>query len=94
MNCKKCQSTKMVIKINGPHHELRCGFCGAYQKNLTKNEIDQFNERIVTVSFLTHIDSLLSLIRYRYNSGIPDDLLPDIENIATEIRKLYELPRN
>lgn len=89
MNCKKCNNDKFIIRQNGPHHEIRCDRCNAYVKNATKDEIKKYTEIVVSKNYLTNIDSLLSLIRYRYKSGIPDDELPEIEKAIDQTRKYY-----
>lgn len=39
MQCKKCQSKKIIITNSGPHKKASCSECGTYIKFVTKNEL-------------------------------------------------------
>lgn len=89
MNCNKCNNDKFTIRQNGPHHEIRCGRCNAYIKNATKDEIKKYDEIVVSKIYLINIDSLLSLMRYRYNAGVPDNERLELEKAIDQTRKYY-----
>lgn len=42
---------------------------------------------------LLRIDSVCSLVGYRYTSGLPHDVVTELRNVSSEARSLYETPR-
>ena len=42
IHCKKCQSTNLFLRNNGPHVELRCYYCMTFQKFVEKRLIDWY----------------------------------------------------
>jgi hypothetical protein len=48
--CKKCNSNSFFIKDNGPHKAIYCNDCGAWQKNLTKDEVNMYTNKLLTES--------------------------------------------
>lgn len=41
LKCKKCNSTDLQVKDNGPHKELFCAECLAFQRFLSKKEANR-----------------------------------------------------